>query len=90
MLHGLPLPCLPRMSTSVQEPASLMTSRRPVVDHHTYTPKVRVSTQQPWGSDEERGLIGTKCQKHSPQSPRELASILTIAVGLRGHSNPTL
>jgi hypothetical protein len=30
--------------------------RRPLVDHHTYTPKVRVSTQQLQGYNEERGL----------------------------------
>jgi hypothetical protein len=29
---------------------------RPLVDHHTYTPKVRVSTQQLQGYNEERGL----------------------------------
>jgi hypothetical protein len=33
--------------------------RKPLVDHHTYTPKVQVSTQQPQGSNEERGLAGT-------------------------------
>jgi hypothetical protein len=33
---------------------------RPLVDHHTYMPKVQVSTQQPWGSDEERGLARTQ------------------------------
>jgi hypothetical protein len=35
--------------------------RRPLIDHHTYTPKMRVPTQQPQGSDEERGLAGTQC-----------------------------
>jgi hypothetical protein len=35
-------------------------SHRPLVDHHTYTPEVRVSTQQPRGPDEERGLAGTQ------------------------------
>jgi hypothetical protein len=38
-----------------------MISRRPLVDHHMYTPEVRVSTQQPRGPDEERGLTGTQC-----------------------------
>jgi hypothetical protein len=33
---------------------------RPLVDHHMYTPKVPVSTQQPRGSDEEWGLAGTQ------------------------------
>jgi hypothetical protein len=37
-----------------------MIGRRPLVDHHTYTPKVRVSTQQPRGLDEERGLASTQ------------------------------
>jgi hypothetical protein len=27
--------------------------RRPLVDHHTYTPKVCVPMKQPQGSDEE-------------------------------------
>jgi hypothetical protein len=34
--------------------------RRPLVDHHTYTLKVRVSTQQSRDSNEERGLAGTQ------------------------------
>jgi hypothetical protein len=38
-----------------------MIGRRPLVDHHTYTPKVRVPTKQPQGSDEERGLARTQC-----------------------------
>jgi hypothetical protein len=45
--------------------------------------------QQPRGPDEEWGLAGTHRQKHDPQSPREVASIMTITVGLRGHSIPT-
>jgi hypothetical protein len=45
--------------------------------------------QQPRGSDEERGLARTQRQKHGPLSPREVASILTFTVGLRGHSIPT-
>jgi hypothetical protein len=61
---------------------------RSLVYHHTYTPKVRVSMQQPRGPDEERRLAGTQRQKHGPQIPREVASILTITVGLRGHSIP--
>jgi hypothetical protein len=35
--------------------------RRPLIDHHTYMLKIRVSTQQPRGPDEERGLAGTQC-----------------------------
>jgi hypothetical protein len=38
--------------------------RRPLVDHHTYTPKVQVPTKQPHGSDEERGLARTQRYKH--------------------------
>jgi hypothetical protein len=41
--------------------AADMIGCQPLVDHHTYTPKVRVSTQQPWGSNEELGLTGTQC-----------------------------
>jgi hypothetical protein len=63
-------------------------SHRPRIDHHTYTPEVRVSTQQPRGPDEARGLTGTQRQKHGPQSPQKVANILTITVGLRGHSVP--
>jgi hypothetical protein len=54
--------------------------RRPLLDHHTYTPKVWVPTKQPWGSNEERGLIITQHKEHYPHSPREVASILTIAM----------
>jgi hypothetical protein len=64
-------------------------SRRPLINHHTYMLEVQVSTQQPRGLDEERGLAGTQRQKHSPQIPRKVASILTITVGLHGHSVPT-
>jgi hypothetical protein len=35
-------------------------SRRPLKNHHSYTPEVQVSTQQPRGPDEERGLAGTQ------------------------------
>jgi hypothetical protein len=61
-----------------------MIGNRPLVDHHTYTPKVRVSTKQPRGPNEERALTGTQCQKLGPQSPREVASILTITMEIRG------
>jgi hypothetical protein len=37
-----------------------MISRRPLIDHHTYTLEVRVSTQQSRGPDEEQGLAGTQ------------------------------
>jgi hypothetical protein len=43
-----------------------MIGHRHLVDHHTYMSKVRVSTQQPRGPDEERGLAGTQRQKHGP------------------------
>jgi hypothetical protein len=36
-------------------------SHRPLVDHHTYAPEVRVSMQQPRDPDEEWGLAGTEC-----------------------------
>jgi hypothetical protein len=64
-------------------------SRRPLVDHHTYTPKVRVLTKHHQGSNEERGLAIAQRREHCPQSPREVANILTIAMGLRRHSIPT-
>jgi hypothetical protein len=63
--------------------------RRPLIDHHTYTPKVQVFTQQPRGSDEEQGLTGTQGLKHGLQNPRDVASVLTITVELHGHSMPT-
>jgi hypothetical protein len=62
---------------------------RPLVNHHTYTPKVRVPMKQPQGSNEERGLARTQRLEHGPQSPREVADILTIAMGLHGHIIPT-
>jgi hypothetical protein len=40
--------------------AADMITRRPLVNHHTYMPEVRVSAQQPRGPDEERGLAGTQ------------------------------
>jgi hypothetical protein len=55
----------------------------PLVDHHTYTQKVRVPTKQPQGFDEEQGLAITQCQEPYPQSPREVASILTTLAFLR-------
>jgi hypothetical protein len=63
--------------------------RMPLIDHHTYTPMVWVLTKQPQGSNEERGLAISKRQKHCPQSPQKVASILTITVGLRRHNIPT-
>jgi hypothetical protein len=63
--------------------------RGPLVDHHTYTPKVWVPTKQAWGSDEEQGLTRTQRWKHGPQNPWKVVSILTIAVGLYGHNIPT-
>jgi hypothetical protein len=66
--------------------AADMIGRRSLIDHHTYTPKVRVSSQQPRGPNEERGLTETKRYKHGPQSPWEVASVLTIIVGLCEHS----
>jgi hypothetical protein len=64
-------------------------SHRPLVNHHTYMPKVRVSTKQPWGSDEEQGLTTIQHQEYYLQSPREVASILIIATALHRHSIPT-
>jgi hypothetical protein len=65
-----------------------MIGRRPLVYHHTYTTKVRVPTKQPWGSNEERGLAISQRQEQCPQSPRKVASILTITMGLRRHNIP--
>jgi hypothetical protein len=62
---------------------------RPLVDHHMYASKVQVTTKQPRGSNEERWLAITQRQEHYPQSPREVASILTIYMGLHRHSIPT-
>jgi hypothetical protein len=60
-----------------------------LVDHHMYTPKVRVPMKQPCSSDEQRGLARTQRLEHGSQSPQEVASILTITVGLCGHNIPT-
>jgi hypothetical protein len=35
--------------------------RRPLIDYHTNTPKVRVPMKKPRGSDEERGLARAQC-----------------------------
>jgi hypothetical protein len=64
-------------------------SHRSLIDHHTYTPKVPVLMKQPWGSNEERELAISQHQEQCPQSPREVASILTITIGLRRHNTPT-
>jgi hypothetical protein len=61
----------------------------PLVDDHTHTPKVRVPEKQPRDTDEKWGLAIPQCQEQCPQSPREVANTLTIAMGLRRHSIPT-
>jgi hypothetical protein len=43
-----------------------MISHWPLVDDHTHTPKVRVSTKQPRDNDEKRGLAIPQCQEHGP------------------------
>jgi hypothetical protein len=65
-----------------------MIHHRPLVDDHTHTPSVQVPTKQPQGSDEERGVAISQRQEQCPQSPQEVASILTIAMGLRRHIIP--
>jgi hypothetical protein len=58
-----------------------MISHRSLVDDHTHTPKVRLPVKLPQDSDEKWGLTILQCQEHSPQSPREHASVsFTLAI----------
>jgi hypothetical protein len=66
-----------------------MIGRRSLINDHMHTHKVRVPMKQPRGFDEERGLAIPQCQEQCPQSPREVASILTIAMGVHRHNIPT-
>jgi hypothetical protein len=66
-----------------------MIGRRPLIDDHMHTPKVRVPVKQPQDADEKWGLSIPQCQEQCLQSPREVASTLTIAMGLHRHGIPT-
>jgi hypothetical protein len=66
-----------------------MTGHKPLIDDHTDMSKVQVLAKQPWGADEKCGLTISQCQEQCPQSPREVASTLTIAMGLHRHGIPT-
>jgi hypothetical protein len=68
--------------------AANMIGRRPLVDDHTHTPKVRVPAKQPQDTDEKWGLAISQRQEQCPQSPQEIASIMTIAMGLCRHGIP--
>jgi hypothetical protein len=69
--------------------AADMISRRPLIDDHMHMPKVRVPAKQPQGTNEKCGLAISKYQEQCPQSPWEVASTLTIAMGLHRHGIPT-
>jgi hypothetical protein len=66
-----------------------MISCRPLIDDHTHTPKVRVPTKQPWDTNEKWRLAIPQRQEQCPQSPRDVASMLTIAMGFCRHDIPT-
>jgi hypothetical protein len=68
--------------------ATNMIGRRSLVDDHMHTPKVRVPTKQPLDTDKKWGLTIPQHQEQCPQSPREVASTLTFAMGLRRHGIP--
>jgi hypothetical protein len=44
--------------------------------------------KQPQGTDEKWGLTISQRQERCPQSPREVASTLTITMGLHRHDIP--
>jgi hypothetical protein len=69
--------------------AANIIGHRPLIVDHMHTPKVRVSAKQPRGADEKWSLAISQRQEQCPQSPREVASMLTIAIGLRRHGIPT-
>jgi hypothetical protein len=46
--------------------AANMIGRRPLIDDHTYTPKVRVPTKQAWDTDEKWGLAIPQRQEQCP------------------------
>jgi hypothetical protein len=65
LIHLMSYACLerpPRCKSldHLADAADTIDHRAPV-DHHTYMPKVRISTQQPWGPNKERGLARTWC-----------------------------
>jgi hypothetical protein len=66
-----------------------MIGHRPLVDDHMHTPKVRVPVKQPQDADEKWGPAISQRQEQCPQSPQEVASTLTITMGLRRHGIPT-
>jgi hypothetical protein len=51
--------------------------------------KVRVLAKQPQDPNEKCGLAIPQRQEQCPQSPREVASMLTITMGLHRHGIPT-
>jgi hypothetical protein len=65
-----------------------MIGRSSLVDDHMHTPKVRVPAKQPRDTDEKWGLAIPQCQEHDPQSPQDVASTLTITMGLRRRGIP--
>jgi hypothetical protein len=66
-----------------------MTSRRSLVDDHTHTPKVRVPVKIPRDADEKWRHAIPQLHEQCPQSPREVANMLTIAMELCRHGIPT-
>jgi hypothetical protein len=66
-----------------------MIGRRFLIDDHMHTLKVRVPTMQPRGADKKWGLAISQHQEKCSLSPQEVASTLTIAMGLRSHGIPT-
>jgi hypothetical protein len=67
-----------------------MIGHSPHVDDRMHTSKVRVPMKQPQDADEKWGLAISQRQEHCPQSPQEVASTLTIDMGLRRQGIPTL
>jgi hypothetical protein len=57
----------------------------PLVDDHTHKPKVCVPVKQPQDTDEKWGLIVPQRQVQCSQSPRDVANMLTIIMGLCIH-----
>jgi hypothetical protein len=68
--------------------AANMIGCRPLIDDHNHMPKVQVLMKQPRDADEKWGLTISQRKEQCSQSPREVASMLTIAMGLHRHDIP--
>jgi hypothetical protein len=68
--------------------ATDMINCRPLVDDHTHTPKACVPMRQPRGVDKKWGLAISQRQEQCLLTPREVASMLAITMGLHRHDIP--